>query len=318
MFPAGAAASRALIGQLATFLAVFDTRNFRAAGEAVGRSQPAVTAQIAQLEALLGVTLFLRTTRMVEPTLAGRELAPRARRLVADAAALLRDFQTRGGVPGGRLALSVSPTVAGGLAALALRPFRLEFPDIPVTIREDMADAMFQALIGGVAEIGVGPYAEPPSPLTFTPVFEQPFYLLAPKGHPLTAGRRAAFRDFASAPQVLPSRGTTARALLERTAANFGLTLSATAEATEFQTIAAMVAAGLGLAAMPRAAPETIDALGLTALPFADAEIVRPIGVIAAADASLTPPANAFRDLLRLLEGAPERLADIGLRRSEM
>jgi len=308
------AAARSLIGHLQTFIAVAEARSFRAAGESIGRSQPAVTAQIGQLEAQLGVKLFLRDARRVALTLAGRELLPRARRLVAEAETLVRDFQGKEGLSGGRLALSVAPTVASGLVARALHPFRLEFPAVQTSIREDMADAMFGALAEGAVEVGVGPYADPPHPFAFTPILEQPFLLTAPRGHPFAGKRPLRFEDIAGQPLILPSRGTTARRLLAETAERRGIALDGVCEATQYQTIAAMAAAGLGVAVMPLVDRRLLDALDLVATPFDDVDLARAVGVIAHRDQPLSPPARAFCGLLELLAASPDQLGTIGLR----
>jgi DNA-binding transcriptional LysR family regulator len=59
---------RQIFGQLATFIAVAETLSFRHAAEFMGRSQPAITTHIQQLEDYLGITLFVRTIRHVRLT----------------------------------------------------------------------------------------------------------------------------------------------------------------------------------------------------------------------------------------------------------
>lgn len=314
MPPPSKISPRSIIGHLTTFIAVAEARSFRGAAEAIGRSQPAVTAQINQLEALLGVRLFTRTTRQVSPTLAGRELLERARRLVVDADALVRDFQSQGELTGGRLAISVAPTVASGFMARALMRFEREFPGIAVSIREDFGEAMFEALRSGEVEIGVGPYAQVPDRLGFRPVLEQPFLLIAPRGHELARRRRLRFREIDGLPLVCPSRGTTARALLERSALENGFTLVAKCEAMQYQTIAAMVTAGLGLTVMPLVDQRVLDALDLVAVPFADADVFREVGVISRRNEEPSAPARSFLNLLSALSSSPQEIGDTGLR----
>ena len=69
--------------QLQYAMAVAETRGFRAAAERCHVSQPSLSAQIAQLEAVLGVRLFERDRRRVLVTTAGEELLAYARRVVA-------------------------------------------------------------------------------------------------------------------------------------------------------------------------------------------------------------------------------------------
>ncbi|SMF55446.1 LysR family transcriptional regulator, carnitine catabolism transcriptional activator [Tistlia consotensis] len=307
-------ASRSIIGHLATFIAVAETRSFRAAAEQIGRSQPAVTAQIAQLEELLGVKLFTRTTRQVTPTLAGRELLERAKRLVVETEELVRDFQSEDALTRGRVSVSASPTVAIGLMSRALVHFEREYPGISVSIREDFADEMFEALLTGHVEIGVGPFAHVPERLTFEPILEQPFYLILPRGHGLARRRRVRFGEIEGLPLVLPAKGTTARALVERTARQAGFLPHIKCDAMQYQTIATMVAAGLGITVMPMVDRRMLSALELVALPFADLAPYREVGILARRSEPCSAATRAFLDLLGLLCANQADLGEIGLR----
>lgn len=307
-------AARSIIGHLTTFVAVAETRSFRAAAEQIGRSQPAVTAQVNQLEALLGVRLFTRTTRQVTPTLAGRELLERAKRLVVETDELVRDFQSHGELTSGRVALSASPTVAIGLLSRALVHFEQEYPGIAVSIREDFADEMFEALSTGHVEIGIGPYAEVPERLVFRPVLEQPFLLIVPRGHALARRRRLKFRELEGEPMVCPTRGTTARSLIERAARQAGFALTVKCDTMQYQTVASMVAAGLGITVMPLVDRRVLAALDLVALPFADLDLYREIGVISRRNEEPSASAQAFLALLSRLTADVESLERNGLR----
>src|SRR5258706_15691273 len=75
--------------QLQYAIAVADALSFRRAAERCHVSQPALSAQLAQLETALGAVLFERDRRRVLPTAAGRALVERARRLLVEADDLL-------------------------------------------------------------------------------------------------------------------------------------------------------------------------------------------------------------------------------------
>jgi len=72
------------LDELAIFVAIIDSGSLTAAACRLRRSPPAVTRALATLEDRLGARLFERTTRRLSPTEAGRDLAPRARRLLND------------------------------------------------------------------------------------------------------------------------------------------------------------------------------------------------------------------------------------------
>jgi DNA-binding transcriptional LysR family regulator len=78
---------------LRTFVTLADTHSFGRTGAVIGRSQPAVSAQLARLEGLVGQPLIARTTRRLRLTPAGEQLLPHARALVAQADAMLARFR---------------------------------------------------------------------------------------------------------------------------------------------------------------------------------------------------------------------------------
>jgi DNA-binding transcriptional LysR family regulator len=291
-------ASRPIIGHLATFIAVAETRSFRRAAERVGRSQPAVTAQINQLEAMLGVRLFTRTTRQVRTTPVGDELLARAKRLVAETDQLVRDFRDRADVESRRMTVSVSPTVAAGIMARLLVAFEKDHPKVGVSIREDFAPDMVEGLENGEVDFGVGPYSSVPKRLTFRPLFRQPFFLILPRGHTLARHPNVRLADLDGLDLLCPARGTTARSVLEEAADAKGVDIRPKYEALQYHTLIGMVAAGLGVTVMPMTSRPLLDALGLQALAFSDADLSRDVGLITRRDETLSPVATDFVDLL--------------------
>ena len=291
-------ASRPIIGHLATFIAVAETSSFRRAAERVGRSQPAVTAQIHQLEALLGVQLFVRTTRHVQMTPVGEELLSRAKQLVIETDQLVRDFQDRADLERQRLSVSVSPTVASGLMAGFLAAFETDHPKVTVSIREDLGPDMVEALETGAVDFGIGPYSEVPKRLEFRPLFRQPFFLILRRDHPLCAAGAVRIADLQSLDLLCPAKGTTARSVLDEVAAEKEIAIRPKYEALQYHTLISMVTAGLGVTVMPMTSRAFLDALELEALSFEDADLRRDVGLLTRRDHALAPVARDFIDLL--------------------
>jgi DNA-binding transcriptional LysR family regulator len=79
--------------ELATFVAILDAGSLAAAARRLRRSPPAVTRSLSTLEDRLGVRLLERTTRRLAPTDAGRQLAERARTLLAEYAEAMREAE---------------------------------------------------------------------------------------------------------------------------------------------------------------------------------------------------------------------------------
>lgn len=303
---------RQIINHLIAFIAVAETRNFRRAAELIGRSQPSVTAHIGQLEELLGVTLFTRTTRQVIPTAAGTMLLLRAKSLVNEAEKLVHDFQGPVALKQSRLSVSVSPTVCARLMPRFLGLFQAEYPNVLVSFREDMGSEMIEGLQTGKAEIGVGPYPQVPESLQFEPLINQPFFLIMRRDHPLARAGHASVADLEGLDLICPPRGMTARDIIDKAALQHGFTLQPKHEAAQFITLAGMVSLGLGMTVMPLSNRRVLEAFDLVALPFVDADIYRQIGVLSRRNEALTPPAAAFKRLLFLTTGDEGELLEEG------
>src|SRR5882672_10285999 len=97
---------------LQSVLAVADLGSFRAAAASLGCSQPAITARIQRVEAILGLRLFHRTTRRVTITEAGERLRVRAERTVSELQAIVQEFNDEAQLKRGRVVLGATSTVA--------------------------------------------------------------------------------------------------------------------------------------------------------------------------------------------------------------
>lgn len=292
--------SRQMFGHLTTFVAVAETLNFRRAAETVGRSQPAVTSQINQLEQLLGVRLLARTTRQVRLTAAGAELLERAKKLLTETHRLVRDIQSQAGLVTGQVVASFSPTIAISLVPRVLGAFESEYPGIRVLLREDLGPEMIEAVQTGSVDFGIGPYSRVPDRLVFKAIFEQEFFLILPVTHPLAIRGHVRVRDLADLDILCSAVGTTAREVLDEAMQAEGLVIRPKYEALQYPTLFALASAGFGATVMPAVNPDMLGALGLKAVPFRGARLVRPIGMLARRDEALAPAAEAFVRLLLL------------------
>jgi LysR family hydrogen peroxide-inducible transcriptional activator len=178
--------------QLQYAVAVAETGGFRRAAERCHVSQPSLSAQLAQLESVLGVRLFERDRRRVLPTTAGEALVARARRVLVAADDLASAATGLGDPLAGPLHLGVIPTVSpyllpGATAALHAACPRLQVrwtegktTELLSSLREGRLDGALLARVAGLED------------LEQTTVADDPFVLAVAHGHPLARGRRLA------------------------------------------------------------------------------------------------------------------------------
>ena len=132
---------------LTVFLAVAETRSFRAASERLGITRSAVSQAFQRLEDRLGVALAQRTTRSVRLTEAGEQLYTTARPAVEDLGAALQAMQELRGRPTGRLRLCVSSIAESFLGGPALAGFLAAHPAVGLDIT--VTDAEFDIVREG-------------------------------------------------------------------------------------------------------------------------------------------------------------------------
>ena len=137
------------LDDLSLYLAIVDAGSLAAAARRTGRSAPAVTRRLNELESRLGVRLIERNTRRIALTDAGRRLAEHARTLLTDFESAMRDTAGEASAPRGRLRMSapllfgrrhVTPVVMAYLAAYPDVSVDLLLEDRPVDLIEESID----------------------------------------------------------------------------------------------------------------------------------------------------------------------------------
>ena len=137
---------------MAVFVAVAETRSFRAAADRLGVTRSAVSQAINGMEMRLGIALFHRTTRSVNLTEAGRRLHGAVAPAMAEIGAALRDTVDLKDRPKGQLRLAVSSIAEGFLSGPLLACFAARFPDVEIDIlvTDEECDIVAEGFDAGV------------------------------------------------------------------------------------------------------------------------------------------------------------------------
>lgn len=160
-------------------VALADTGHFGRAAERCHVTQPGLSQQIRQLEALCGAALFDRLGKSVRPTPLGREFVERVRPILERTESLELFLAGTRGHPARPLRLGVIPTVAPYLLPHVFPALQREHPALSFIISESRTDALVEALGDGGLDLAL--IASDPRPggprLTSTPLFDDPFVL---------------------------------------------------------------------------------------------------------------------------------------------
>ncbi len=243
--------------QLQYAATVAERRHFRKAAEACAVSQPSLSAQLADLEASLGVRLFERDRRGVLVTAAGEELLARARRILLEADDLV-DAALRARDPlAGTLRLGVIPTISPYLLPAVVPSLRKRFPRLDLLWTEDKTEVLRAALAEGRLDGALLALEADIGDVEREVIARDPFVLATPHKHPLGAPRRpVASRELDGVSFLLLDDGhcfrTQALAFCAATRAHeLGF------RATSLTTLAQMVASGAGVTLLPKLAVAT-------------------------------------------------------------
>ena len=247
---------RPKIRQLEYFLSLAERLNFRKAAEACFVSQPSLSAQIAQLEGLLGVTLFERDRRGVRLTAAGSALVPQARE-VLDACDRFGQLARSFGAPlTGPLRMGVIPTIGAYLLPKILPGVAEAHPDLQLYLREDMTDRLLEQLDAGKLDLLLLAIDIDLGPVTTHALFSDPFVLAVPEDDTLAQRDEVRLSDIEGRNVLLLDEGHCLRAQTLPLCDSAGADELGGFRASSLGTITQMVAAGLGITLLPELAVE--------------------------------------------------------------
>ena len=291
---------RPTIRQFEYLVALSETLNFRRAAERCFVSQPALSAQIQKLEAILGSKLFERDPRRVIVTPAGAEAAERARTVLVACDEFLRSVAHAGDPLAGRLRLGVIPTVAPYVLPRVLPAVRKRFPKLELLIREDRTAALIEALDGGRLDLLLLALEADLRDAETLCLFEEAFVLAVPTGHPLALRKKVVQADLAGMPVLLLEDGHCLRSSALEVCRAGGAHELVDFRATSLGTLVQMVGSGIGITLLPEmAVPVEVREGEIEVRPFAAPAPLRRIGL---AWRPSSPRKAAFRVLAEVLE----------------
>ncbi len=188
-------------------VAVARERHFGRAAESCGISQATLSEQVRKLESILGVALFERTKRKVEPTVRGEAILQQAESLLGDARRLLDDACRSAEPLCGELRLGAIATLGPYYLPSVIGLGRREFPRLALRLREATTDDLLVALRHGELDAILVALPVPMNGLVAEQLFFEPFRCACPSDHDLARRERVRLRDLKREPLLLMGDG---------------------------------------------------------------------------------------------------------------
>lgn len=261
-------------------VAVAQTLNFREAAKRCHVTQPALSAQVAQLEELLGVQLFERDRRRVILTAAGAKVIARAKEVLKELDALVDAAHVSARPLSGTLRLGVIPTVAPYILPRAMAAIRAHYPDLRLWLREEQTEVLVRMIIEGRLDVLLLALEAELGDLHRHPLWTDPFWVAMPKGHPLARHKKIRQQDLRGQPVLLLDDGHCLRQQTWDVCQAAGAHELGDFRASSLHTLEQMTQSGIGITLLPEMALQA-NALGarLELRPFSRPVPQRTIGL---------------------------------------
>jgi DNA-binding transcriptional LysR family regulator len=231
--------------------------SFSAAADALAFTQPAVSRQIATLEAEAGTRLVDRTARGVRLTPAGELLVEHAEAILGRLAAAESQLEALAELDTGRLRLGTFATAGATLTALAIAAFAEAHPGVELRLVEGRSNETMPLLAAGEIDLAVvtDVAGDPPPDVQLEHLMDDPFYLAVPRGHPLAHEPEVRMEDLREETWI---EGRHCADALLTAAHDAGFEPRVAFDAAEWLGKQGLVAAGVGITLIPTLALGTV------------------------------------------------------------
>lgn len=284
--------------QMRAFVALARTGNFTLAAQTLHITQSALSGLIKELEQTLGARVVDRSTRRIDLTDIGRELLPLFGQMIDDLDGALANVADHTRLRKGIVRMAAPQLLACTLLPPAIAAWRAIHPAIEVKLSDTEVEQVIARVLSGEADFGIGPERTPAPPLDARLLFEMPFMVVAPPGHPLAQRERVDWQDLSNHAFISLQGQFTELLLDDMHAASRAAPVKPAHEVTFMSTALAMVGAGLGVTVcLPYAAP-LVAAAGLIMRPLAAPLLTRRFFVYTRPGRTLSPAAAAYVDFL--------------------
>ena len=237
--------------RLRVFVEVVRQGGFSRAAERLHATQPTVSKAVQQLESELRVRLLDRVGRRITLTAAGELVYRRAVPLLAQSDDLVAELAEVRGLKSGVLRIGFPRLGASALFARMFALFRRRYPAIEVSVAVHSGQKMRELLRAGELDVGV---LGKPIEVEFDQqdIRAEPIMVLLPREHPAAARPTVMLNRLAAMPAIMPDEDSVLHKILSAAYQRAGLTPRVATRCHDPDLVFELVAAGLGIAFLPR------------------------------------------------------------------
>jgi len=280
--------------QIHTFLEIVRLKSFSKAAQTCYRTQPAISAQIRQLEHELKCELFERFGSRISLTTAGKLFAHYAEQMMdvrRQAQNALNELES---MPRGELVIAANEATCIYVLPSVFAEYKVQFPGVQLQVNRSYGSRIVEAVMENVADFGLTQLPVAEKRVQIVDIYKDEVRCVVPVDHPLAASETISCEDVVRFPLLLPQSGMT-RTRLNAWFEKVEDELRISMELDSTETMKRFVMAGLGISFLSGAtAQEEVTAGTLRAIPLAPEPMIRKLGLIYRKDKALSKAALGF------------------------
>lgn len=284
------------------FVAVAELGGFGKAAAELHVSQTALTRRVQKLEAYLGLRLLDRTTRSVALTAVGRDFLPKARAVVANIDTAVGQLKEMARNSSGSFTIACVPTMSSQVLPALIRRYADRHPDNRIRLVDMTSTAVRDAVMHRGVELGIAIHGEAHPELNERFLFDDALAFYCHRSHPYAARPRVTWKDLKGSDLIGVRDFTATRLLIDYQLLTHGVRASSAYEVQYHSTAVNLVEAGVGCAVLPWSALGTRSQTAIRRLELVSPKVHRRVMLFTRKNASLSPSAQAFFDLVLKLD----------------
>ena len=282
------------LDQLHTFLEIVRLKSFSKAALSCYRTQPAVSAQVRQLEQEMNAPLFERLGTKIALTAAGHIFADYSEQILELRRRAQDSINELERVPRGELVIAANEATCIYVLPRVFSEFKKRFPNVQILVDRSYGAHVVEAVLENQADFGITQLPVTEKRLQVAKIHADEIKALLPPQHPLAANEVILPVDLAGQPLLLPKAGTT-RSRLNAWLEPVEEQISISMELDSTEMIKRFVMAELGIGFVAAAhCKEEVEAKKLVARPLGPESMIRQIGLIYRKDKALSKAALGF------------------------
>ena len=289
--------------QLLLLIALDEHRNIHRASEALHMTQPAASKQMKDLEDMLGVKLFDRLPRGMEPTIYGETMIRHARMALTSLSLAHDDVLALKQGLAGQVEIGVIMAPSMSLLPQAIAAIKQQAPLLRIGVHVEPSNVLLDMLTHGKLDFMIGRIVDgaDSTGLIYEELTEEPACAVVRNGHPLLEARNLQLKDLAGQPWILPPQGSILRHRCDMMFRRAGLEPPAnTVDTTALLLTTSLMQQTDSLHVMPTEVAQYYASLNvLSILPLELPFQMDGFGIIRQHDHLLSPGANLLLQAVR-------------------